>query len=77
MSARAGQAEAREAVLRAALTVLGAERMLHVDSTSMTALKAAEDTLAIACRDLTNAVDDLPPLQRPGNWARDEEGRTA
>ncbi len=57
------------AVLRAALEVLCAERQLGDESPSVTKLQRAEDRLALAARDLTNAIDDMPPVQRPKGWA--------
>lgn len=63
---------ARQEVLRAALDVLAAEHHLADDSASVTRLQDAEDAMAIAARDLTNAIDELPPRQRPKGWGDPE-----
>lgn len=65
---------ARERLLRASIAVLGAERMLHVDAPAMGRLKAAEDEMSLAARDLTNAVDDSPPRDWPKDWATSGDG---
>lgn len=77
MSAQADVIGARERLLRAAVAVLGAERMLHVSTQSMTRLKAAEDEMAIAARDLTSAIGEMPPIQRPKGWTAGRDGETA
>jgi hypothetical protein len=60
--------EAREAVLTAALDVLRHERRLASDSPGIAKLRHAEDALALSARDLTNALDDLPPGDQPKGW---------
>jgi hypothetical protein len=69
--------EAREAALTAALDLVGIERHLHDRSSAAGRLTGAQDAFYLACRDLTNALDDAPPDARPRNWALDPEGRTA
>jgi hypothetical protein len=69
--------EARQALLRAALNVLADERALADASPPVSRMRQNDDALAIAARDLTVAIDELPPRDRPKGWARDEDGRTA
>jgi hypothetical protein len=59
----------RERVVSAALKVVLFERAISDDSTSLNAVLKAEHELAIAARDLTNAIDDLPPGKHPKGWA--------
>jgi hypothetical protein len=63
----------REELLRASLDVLAAERMIAVSASAMTRLKQAEDRQALAARNLTNCISELPPGQRPAHWALDGE----
>lgn len=69
--------EARRTLLRAALTLLADEQALADDSPPVSHLKRDEDALSVAARDLTAAVDELLPRDRPKGWHRDEDGRTA
>ncbi len=71
MSPRENLHACREELLRAALDVLAAERMISVSASAMTRLKQAEDRQALAARNMTNCVDSLPPGQRPAGWALD------
>ena len=61
---------ARQAVLRAALDVLCAEHHLSDENASVAQLADAERSMAIAARDLVNAIDDLAPGQQPRGWER-------
>lgn len=67
----------RERVTVAVLELLTAERRLSDESASMADLAAAERALDLAARDLTSAIDELPPRDRPKGWERDADGRTA
>jgi hypothetical protein len=58
----------REALTRAVLDMLAAERRLSEDNASVLALRDAETAISLAARDLTNAVDDLPEKHHPRGW---------
>lgn len=58
----------REALTRAVLDMLAAERRLSEDNASVVALRDAETAISLAARDLTNAIDDLPEQQHPRGW---------
>lgn len=53
----------------ASLTLLASELNLDDETASISALIAAEDSLALAARDLARAVDGLPADKRPKGWA--------
>jgi len=53
----------------ASLALLGAELNLDDKKASVVALHAAEDSLALAARDLARAVNELPLQRRPKGWA--------
>ena len=59
----------RERVIEAALKVVLFERSISDEPSSLNAVLKAEHQLAIAARDLTNAIDDLPPGRHPKGWA--------
>lgn len=65
---RPSRYEATRACLGAALDVLRHEMTLPGDSPSLAQLRKAEEALALGARDLTNAIDDLPPSQQPKGW---------
>lgn len=69
--------ETREALLTAAVDLLGTERHLADKSSAASRLTAIQDAFYVAARDLVNAMDDAPPDARPRGWALDPEGRTA
>jgi signal transduction histidine kinase len=75
MNAHEARLKARERLVCAALTLDLAERSLTAGG--MRAVNRAEDALELAARDLTNAVDEVPPVARPKGWALDAEGETA
>jgi hypothetical protein len=60
--------KALKATELASLGPLANELNLDDESASVTALKASEDSLALAARDLTRAVDALPMERRPKRW---------
>jgi hypothetical protein len=68
---------AHEKVIKAVLDILALERCLADVPDAVDALMTATDTLELACRDLTNAVDDSPARERPRDWALNPDGRTA
>lgn len=72
-----GVTEAREAAITATLDLLGVERHLHDRASAAARLTGVQDAFYIACRDVTNAVDALPPNLRPRNWTAEPETRTA
>ncbi len=61
-------AEARHALLRAALDVLYQERCLDTDGANSLALREAEKRLDFAAKDLTEAIDAQPFDKRPKGW---------
>jgi len=61
--------EAKRRILRAALDVLRYEQDLADDTPPLAHLKRAEDAMALAARDLTQAIDALPVVQHPKGWA--------
>ncbi len=70
-------AEARHALLRAAIHILDAEYGLaaeHVDSRRQV---KADDDLFMASRTLAEAVDRLPAGRRPKGWDAQPERATA
>lgn len=69
--------EARTAALDAALDLITCERHLHDQGSAAARIGKLQDTFYLACRDVTNAIDDLSPGERPRNWALDPEGATA
>lgn len=77
MSRRPTVYEARQNLLRAALNILADERALADASPPVARMRQHDDALAIAARDLTAAIDELPPRDRPKGWERDADGRTA
>jgi hypothetical protein len=70
MNVSASRREARERVVRHALSVAAWERSLADNPKAAGALLKAESALELACRDLTNSVDDSPPRDRPDGWDR-------
>jgi hypothetical protein len=52
----------------ASLVLLAAELNLDDETASIATLKTAEDSLALAARDLARAVDELPMDKRPQGW---------
>lgn len=70
MSARAF--DAREQVIRAVLRVLASEHEESPHAYSAAEAELAADELALAARDLAEAVDGLPRDEQPVGWNRDE-----
>jgi hypothetical protein len=67
---------ARNELLRAALRVLAAERGNESDPHFGDELDYAQEGLALAARDLVDAVNQMPADQQPVGWAQSsEEGR--
>lgn len=82
VNSRAVRIAARERIVREALALMLAERSLGEDLRcpgpgGMQAVNKAEDALDLAARDLVNAINDLPPAERPKHWAADPEAATA
>jgi len=69
--------EARVAALDAALDLITCERHLHDRASAASRIGKLQDDFYRACRDVTNAIDDLQPGERPRGWALDPEGATA
>ena len=57
------------ASINASLKLLARELNLDDPKASVTALMNDEETLLLAARDLTRAVDELPVTDRPKGWA--------
>jgi hypothetical protein len=53
----------------ASMALLTGELTLDREDVSVTAVKAAEDQLALKARDLVRAVDALPMERKPKGWA--------
>lgn len=71
-----GLVSARERAITLALKLACTER----DLPSGRAAKSISDldqAFYLACRDLTNVIDDLPPGRRPRGWELEPEGRLA
>lgn len=77
MTARSELLAAQDELTRAVLDMLIAERMVYLDAEAMVAVKKAEDRVRLAAKDVTNAVDELRPVERPKGWALDPSGETA
>ena len=54
--------------MRHVLALLLAENSIADDPKAAAATVRSETDLELAARDLTNAIDDLPPLERPKGW---------
>ena len=59
---------AREAVIRAALAVVTAEREIGLDGDTRAVTKA-DVSLYLAAQQVVSAVTDIPELERPKGWA--------
>ena len=59
--------DAREAVIRAALAVVSAERALGAGGDARAVTKA-DVTLYLAARNMTAAINDIPEWERPREW---------
>lgn len=77
MSGALSLVEAREAALSAALDLITCERHIHDRAGAASKVTALTDAFYLACRDVTNEVDAMPPGIRPRNWALDPQGVTA
>jgi hypothetical protein len=66
----AAEQNARNELLRAALRVLDAERGDESDPHFGDELDYAQEGLALAARDLADAVNQMPADQQPVGWAR-------
>lgn len=68
MNVSASRREARERVIRHALSVAAWERSLADNPKAAGALLKAEAAMELASRDLTATVNDAPPRERPKGW---------
>lgn len=70
MSASLAYSAARERALGAALRLMTARHVADNDphTNSDSEIEYAEETLALAARELVRATDALPPEQRPIGW---------
>jgi hypothetical protein len=59
---------AREAVIRAALAVVSAEREIGINGDTRAVTKADVD-LYLAAQQVVSAVSDIPEWERPKGWA--------
>ena len=59
----------RERVITTALKIAAAEREISDDPASLNVVLKLDRELFLACRDATNAIDDLPPGRHPRGWA--------
>ena len=69
MSSLAEVGDQRDALIEAALKVVLFGLAIAHDDTALKATLKAEQELALAARDLTNAINDLPPGKHPKGWA--------
>jgi hypothetical protein len=77
VNGREARKEALQRVITIAADIIAAERHIADDPRAAGLLPKLETALELACRDLVNAVDDLPPVERPKGWATTPDGELA
>ena len=78
MTVRAELKEAMQEVRRYVLEgLVGEAEMACGDDKALLRVMKADAKLLFACRNVTNAVSESPPVDRPKGWDMSRDGKTA